>query len=343
MQSTPKLGGLRTGRRGGEPVTHFSAKTSVITGAGSGIGRELTRQLAASGCRLAICDLSRQGMEETLALCRMDGSDASLISLHVADVSEPDQVAEFETEVSKLFDHLNLLFNNAGIGGGASFVTTAREEWEKTFNVCWGGVYNVTRAFMPLLQAAPEARIINVASVNGLWAALLPGIPMSAYSAAKFAVRGFTESLILDLRLNAPHIKCSLVLPGYVGSDILANSDRILASVAGPADEASKKNARQRIVGFGGSDPAGVSDADLGRVIDAMARHFQDHALTSPSEAARTILEGVRQGQWRILVGPDARIIDAMVRAEAADIYEPAFIRRMAATIDATPTPGGSS
>src|SRR3546814_6338155 len=104
-------------------------------------------------------------------------------------------------------DHVNLVFNNAGIGGGGSFLTASREEWERTFGVRWGGVYNGSRAFLPLLVASDEGYLVNTSSVNGFWASLGPGVPHTAYSAAKFAVKGFTEALLEDLRLNAPHVK----------------------------------------------------------------------------------------------------------------------------------------
>jgi NAD(P)-dependent dehydrogenase (short-subunit alcohol dehydrogenase family) len=122
-------------------------------------------------------------------------------------------------------DHIDLLFNNAGIGTlGGSFVDGDRAEWDKTFDVCWYGVYYCTRAFLPLLRKADEGHIVNTSSVNGFWAS-----NNTAYSTAKFAVKGFTEALINDLSLNAPHIKCSVVMPGRIGTDIIANSWKVLA------------------------------------------------------------------------------------------------------------------
>ena len=121
-------------------------------------------------------------------------------------------------------DHVNLLFNNAGVGGGASFVLDDRDEWEKTFAVCWGGVYWGTRTFLPLLLASTEGHIVNTSSVNGFWASLGPGIAHTAYSAAKFAVKGFTEALVTDFRVNAPHLSASVVMPGHVGTSIVINS-----------------------------------------------------------------------------------------------------------------------
>jgi len=121
-------------------------------------------------------------------------------------------------------EHVNLLFNNAGIGGGGSFVTDDRSEWERTFGIDWGGVYYCTRAFLPMLLRADEGHVVNTSSLNGLWASIGPTIPHTAYSAAKFAIRGFTEALITDFRVNAPHLRGSVVMPGHIGTSIVINS-----------------------------------------------------------------------------------------------------------------------
>src|SRR5215467_9222376 len=196
-------------------MQNFAGKIAVITGGGSGMGRELARQLAGEGCNVAMCDVSAKSMAETLRLCGMDGfPQGTRITTHVADVSQEEQVERFKDEVAKKLetDKVHLLFNNAGIGGGGSLFTSSRAEWDRTFNICWSGVYFCTRAFLPLLVNASESRIINTSSVNGFWASLGPGVSHTAYSAAKFAVKGFTEALVNDLRLNAPHIKCSVVM-----------------------------------------------------------------------------------------------------------------------------------
>ena len=118
------------------------------------------------------------------------------------------------------------MFSNAGIGGGGSFVNDSREEWERTFAVDWWGVYYCARVFLPLLIASGDGVLVNTSSVNGLWASLGPGMPNTAYAAAKFAVRGFSEALIEDLRTNAPGVRVAVVMPGHVGTDIVANSLR---------------------------------------------------------------------------------------------------------------------
>src|SRR3954453_7377973 len=208
----------------------FAGKIAVITGGGTGMGRELARQLVAEGCNVAMCDVSAEAMAETKRLCQVEKLPQGLrITTHVADVSIEDQLLRFRDEIAEqqATDKIHLLFNNAGIGGGGSLFTSTREQWKRTFNICWGGVYLGVRTFMPMLLKADEGHIVNTSSVNGFWASVGPGASHTAYCSAKFAVKGFTEALMNDLRLNAPHIKCSVVMPGHIGTSIMSNSRRI--------------------------------------------------------------------------------------------------------------------
>ena len=306
----------------------FAGRIAVITGGGTGMGRELARQLAAEGCNLALCDVSAAAMDETRRLCTADGlRQGQRITTHVADVSDPVQVRAFRDAVAKDqdTDRIHLLFNNAGIGGGGSLVVNGQDEWERTFNVCWGGVYNGTRAFLPLLLKADAGHIINTSSVNGFWAAIAPHIPQTAYAAAKFAVKGFTEALITDLRLNAPHIKCSVVMPGHIGTSIVANSRKVQSG--NESDDMTPKEiaqARARIQSMG-RDATALSDDDVRKIVAERARRFLEEAPTTAAEAARIILDGVRNDRWRILVGRDAEQLDARVRANPERAYEPEF------------------
>src|SRR6266480_1227089 len=205
----------------------FAGKIAVITGGGTGMGRELARQLVAEGCNVAMCDVPADAMAETKRLCEVETLPQGLrITTHIADVSIEDQLLRFRDEINdqQATDKIHLLFNNAVIGGGGSLFTSTREQWEKTFNICWGGVYLGVRTFLPMLQKADEGHIVDTSSVNGFWATVGPGVSHTAYSAAKFAVKGFTEALINDLRLNAPHIKCSVVMPGHIGTPIVSTS-----------------------------------------------------------------------------------------------------------------------
>src|SRR5579863_9511106 len=208
-----RCGRLWRDRKREDGMKDFSGKIAVITGGGTGMGRELARQLVAEGCSVAMCDVSEANMGETARLCAQEAAQGAKVSTHLADVSIEDQMNRFQGEVARDqdTDKIHLLFNNAGVGGGGSMISTPRHEWDKTFAVCWGGVYYGVRAFLPMMLKASEGHIVNTSSVNGFWASLGPQVPHTAYSAAKFAVKGFTEALINDLKLNAPHIKCSVV------------------------------------------------------------------------------------------------------------------------------------
>jgi NAD(P)-dependent dehydrogenase (short-subunit alcohol dehydrogenase family) len=306
----------------------FAGKTAVITGGGTGMGRELVRQLVAEGCNVAMCDVSAEAMAETKRLCEAEKLPQGLrVTTHVADVSIEDQLRRFRDELSQqqATDRIHLLFNNAGIGGGGSLFTNTREQWERTFNICWGGVYLGVRTFMPMLLKADEGHIVNTSSVNGFWASVGMGVSHTAYSAAKFAVKGFTEALINDLRLNAPHIKCSVVMPGHIGTSIVFNSRKVQNGVE--TDQLSPNEltqARQRLKGLG-LDPAQLSDDAIQKIALDRARTFRDEAPTTAAAAAKIILDGVKEGRWRILVGDDAHRLDERVRESPEHAYDVEF------------------
>jgi hypothetical protein len=298
------------------------------------MGRELVRQLVAEACNVAMCDVSEAGMAETQRLCAAAGLPQGLrVTTHLADVSDAAQVERFRDEVAERHaaDRIHLLFNNAGIGGGNSMIASSREEWERTFNICWGGVYNCTRAFLPLLQAAEEGHMVNTSSMNGFWASVGPHVPHTAYSAAKFAVKGFTEALITDLRINAPHIKCSVVMPGHIGTSIPLNSRKLQSGNQADAMDATQlPQARARITAMG-RDAAALSDDDIKARVAERERRFREEAPTTAAEAATIILDGVKAERWRILVGGDAQKIDELVRADPEHAYETDFFEHFAA------------
>jgi NAD(P)-dependent dehydrogenase (short-subunit alcohol dehydrogenase family) len=268
-------------------------------------------------------------MDDTLAeTAEMCAAGAGQLLTHLADVSNEAQVLAFRDAVAEWRPHINLLFNNAGIGGGGSIVDDNRAEWDKTFSVCWNGVYYNTRAFMPLLLAASVGHVINTSSVNGFWASLGPNIPHTAYSSAKFAVKGFTEALITDFRMNAPHLRASVVMPGHIGTSIAINSRRLLGSDPKEMTEEQISQVRERLT-RAGLDVSGASDEDLRVGIQAQGESFRDNAPMTAAEAAAVILAGVRNDTWRILVGSDAVILDEMVRAHPEDAYRPDFMDRV--------------
>ena len=307
----------------------FGGLVAVVTGGGTGMGRELVRQLTAQGCDVATCDVISQNLTETIAICTADGNSGKILS-HIADVSDETQVLGFRDAVAAWRPHVNALFNNAGIGGGGSIVENTRDQWDKTFGVCWFGVYYNTRAFMDLLLAAPFGHIVNTSSVNGFWASLGPNTPHSAYSAAKFAVKGFTEALITDFRMNAPTLRASVVMPGHIGTDIAINSSKLLGNDPATMTADQLKAARGRMA-RAGIDTATVSDDDLRAFMAAGAQAFRDNAPMSAAEASAFILASVQRGDWRILVGDDAVILDEMVRENPTDAYLPDFHQKIQA------------
>src|ERR1700710_204140 len=244
----------------------FAGRIAVITGGGTGMGRELARQLVAEGCNVAMCDVSAEAMAETKRLCEVEKRPQGLrVTTHVADVSIEDQLTRFRDEVAEqqATDRIHLLFNNAGIGGGGSLFTNTREQWERTFNICWGGVYLGVRTFLPMLLKADEGHIVNISSVNGFWASVGMTQSHTSYSAAKFAVKGFTEALINDLRLNAPHIKCSVVMPGHIGTSIISNSRKIQSGTDSIRLSDSEVALLRSRLGMAGIDAANMSDEDI--------------------------------------------------------------------------------
>jgi NAD(P)-dependent dehydrogenase (short-subunit alcohol dehydrogenase family) len=314
----------------------LAGRIAVITGGGSGMGRELVRQLVAEGCNVAMCDVSARNMAETKRLCEQERLPQGLrITTCVADVSDETQVLRFRDSVAQQqeTDKIHLLFNNAGIGGGGSMIANDRSEWERTFNICWGGVYFNTRAFLPMLLKADLGHIVNTSSVNGFWASVGPRMPHTAYSAAKFAVKGFSEALIADLRVNAPHIKVSVVMPGHIGTGIAANSRKIQAG--NDSDEISATEiaqARARVASTG-KDASALSDDELREMMEERARRFLEEAPTTAAQAATIILDGVKADKWRILVGADADIIDKHVRQSPERAYDVDFFEGFAAEV----------
>jgi len=308
----------------------FAGKIAVVTGGGTGMGRELARALVQAGCSVAMCDVAEDTMAETRSLCEAAATAGARVTTHLADVSDEAAVLRFRDAVAAAHGkELHLLFNNAGIGGGSSFVKGPRDEWEKTFGVCFYGVYYCTRAFLPLLMAAKEAHIINTSSVNGFWASLGPSRPHVAYSTAKFAVKGFTEALITDLRMNAPHVKCSLVMPGHVGTAIVRNSRLVLTGKAMDDLTAEEIAESRKAIAAAGFDASSMSDEQVRKVQTQMARNFEENAPTSAAQAAQIILDGVRREKWRILVGKDAEALDRAVREAPEDAYGPGLGARM--------------
>jgi NAD(P)-dependent dehydrogenase (short-subunit alcohol dehydrogenase family) len=289
-------------------MQNFQGKLAVITGAGDGMGRALAEQLTAAGCHVALCDISEESLAESRARCLAGAPNGVVVTTHLCDVGVEEQIVRFRDEVlaDHMTDHVNLLFNNAGVGGGASMITSPRETWDRTFDICWGGVYWGVRAFMDALVASDEAVIVNTSSVNGFWASLGPGLAHTSYSAAKFAVKGFTEALITDLRLHAPHVRAAVVMPGHIGTGIAGNT----------------------VFAHGGEQSTAAAER---------AARFRNTAPMTAAEAATVILDGVRAERWRILIGDDAHVLDLAVRQAPEEAYDVDFPDRLGEHLQGLP------
>ena len=311
-------------------VDSFTGKLAVVTGGGSGIGRELVRQLAAQGCSVAACDLNPDSVAVTAATAWAAAPPGVRVTSHACDVSDEAQVQRFRDELlaEHASDHVDLVFANAGVFGGASFVKDSRQEWERTFAINWQAVYFCARTFLPLLIASGDGVLVNIGSVAGFWATAGAGLPITAYSTSEFAIRGFSEALVEDLRSNAPQVRVVLAMPGVVNTDIAENSRRALGLPAW--DELSDaellellpESTRATLIEMGLLAEDFSAD-DLRQVIRRMKPGLQDKGFTA-AQAATIILDGVRSGAWRILVGEEAKMLDEQVRAnpEAPFNYE---------------------
>lgn len=309
------------------PIADFAGLIAVVTGGASGMGRELTVQLAAAGADVAICDLDPDAMDATLELAAATAAPGVRLTAAVANVAERAELDAFAAHVATEFETgvIHLLFNNAGISGGQSLVRDDEAGWDRTFAVTWGGVLNGTRAFLPMLLSAPRSQVVNTSSINGMWACLGPFGAHTCYSAAKHAVKGFTESLIVDFRVNAPHVTAAVVMPGHIGTAIMSNS--MLAAGIDPKHVSDEFIAQTRdAFALRGIDLAGASDEDIRNVVALQVDAFEHAAPTSAAEAATIILDGVKAGEWRILVGADAHALDQALRADPTEVYTQAFV-----------------
>jgi NAD(P)-dependent dehydrogenase (short-subunit alcohol dehydrogenase family) len=308
----------------------FTGKLAVVTGGGSGIGRELVRQLAEQGCSVATCDLNSDSLAVTVAMARTTARPGATVTGHVCDVSDEEQVQRLRDELLEQHagDHVDLVVSNAGVAGGGSFVKDSRQEWERTFNINWWGVYFCARTFLPLLIASGDGVLVNMSSVAGFWATAGSGVPLTAYCTSEFAIKGFSEALIPDLAANAPQVRVALVMPGLVNTEMALNSRRALGlpdvETLGDADlmEMIPDEVREVLVAMG-LLAKGFSADDVRRAIPRLKDFVRDKGFTA-RQAATIILEGVRSGAWRILVGDEAKMLDEQVRAnpEAPFDYE---------------------
>jgi butyryl-CoA dehydrogenase len=269
-------------------VRELSGRVAAITGAGSGIGRALAVQLAEAGSHLALSDVDEAGLAETVALCESAMGPSAGVKVTSARVDVADRAAVHAWADAVVAEHgsVNLIVNNAGVGLAATIGDGSYDDFDWLMGINFWGVVHGTKAFLPHLKASGEGHVVNVSSVFGLIS-----IPtQAAYNAAKFAVRGFTDALRMELEIEGAPVSATTVHPGGIKTSIAKNArvDPALAALAG-------------------TDAAGAPAADPGGEFDRIAR-------TTPESAARQIIAAVRADKRRVLVGADARAIDLVSR-----------------------------
>lgn len=265
----------------------LKGRTAVVTGAANGIGRAIAVSLARRGCHLALADIDEAGLNGTAELVQQDGVR---VSRHRLDVADRVAVAQFPDIVAAEHDGVDLLVNNAGVAVGGTFDQVSDEDFEWLFEINFWGVVRMTRAFLPLLRASDDARVVNISSIYGIVAPP----EQTSYSASKFAVRGFSEALRHEL--EGTGIGVSVVHPGGVATSI-AEKARV---------------------------PAGVSEEEIAR------RHARYRKLLRmpPAVAGETIVRGIERRQSRILVGSDAKVISLIARLWPVSYWK-VLVRKM--------------
>jgi short-subunit dehydrogenase len=265
-------------------MTAIPGSAAAVTGAASGIGRALALELAARGCDLALADRNEAGLQSVAAEIGRDGKRK--VSVHRLDVGEPGQIQDFAQAATAAHPALNIVINNAGVALLGQFNEIDQTQMDWLFNINFWGTVHATRAFLPHLAAQPAAHIVNLSSIFGIIAP--PG--QTAYCAAKFAVRGFSESLRHELAMASSPVRLSVVHPGGVATNIARNS----RTGTGVTDNARRAQSIDRF--------------------DAVAK-------TTPAAAARRIIEGIEKNRPRILIGNDARFMDLLQRFRPATYW----------------------
>ena len=257
----------------------LEGRTAVVTGAAGGIGRAIAVSLARRGCHLALVDLDEAGMAETAELTR-----GVRMSRHRVDVADRIAVAEFPSIVAAEHGGVDVLVNNAGVAVGGTFEQVSDEDFEWLFEINFWGVVRMTRAFLPLLRASGDARVVNISSVYGL----IAPPEQVAYASSKFAVRGFSEALRHELEGSG--IGVTVVHPGGVNTSI-AEKARV---------------------------PAGVTEEEVARRL----AKYRKLLRLPPEIAGETIVRGIEQRQPRVLIGSDAKMISLVARLLPASYWK---------------------
>jgi len=278
-------------------MTAINGSAAAVTGVASGIGRALALVLAERGCDLALADRDEAGLQSVAA--EIAKTTQRKVSTHRVDVGEPGQIQEFAAAASVAHPGLNILINNAGVALLGNFHEVDQAQMDWLFDINFWGVVHGTRAFLPILAKQREAHIVNLSSIFGIIAP--PG--QTAYCAAKFAVRGFSESLRHELAMANSPVRLSVVHPGGIATNIVRNSR------------------------------SGTGITDNARRAESIDR-FEAMATKSPAAAAHRIITGIEKNQPRILIGSDARFMDLLQRFRPAT-YWAVLARRLQKMVNA--------
>ena len=265
-------------------MTEIRGAAAAVTGAASGIGRALAIELAARGCDLALADRDEGGLRSVAA--EIAQANSQKVSVHRVDVSQASEIADFARAAIAAHPALNIVVNNAGVALLGQFHEIDQAQMDWLFNINFWGVVHATRAFLPHLAAQREAHIVNLSSIYGIVAP--PG--QTAYSSAKFAVRGFSESLRHELQAAGSPVRLSVVHPGGVSTNIVRN----MRMGSGITDN----ERRAQVIEF-----------------------FDRFARTTPKDAALRIIKGIGRNEPRILIGSDARFMDLLQRFRPATYW----------------------
>ncbi len=267
----------------------FKDKVAVVTGAGSGMGRYLSVLLAKDGADVVACDVNQETLNETVEMLRKYNVS---VSSHVLDVADKEAIEALPQKVIDQHGKVDLVFNNAGVSTGKHFKDMEEENWDWVMDINLHGVINSTRAFIPHMIDRPEAAIVNTSSIFGMVA--VPG--QTVYHATKFAVRGFTESLALEMAQTNENLQIHCVHPGHVGTNIVANSRM---------DEEDLQTDEE-----GGSS---IFTRERPTTVEEMADSFREGGM-HPSKAAQIILKGVKKNKRRIFIGLDSKLLELSQR-----------------------------
>ena len=267
----------------------FKDKVAVVTGAGSGMGRYLSVLLAKDGADVVACDVNQETLNETVEMLRKFNVS---VSSHVLDVADKEAIEALPQKVIDQHGKVDLVFNNAGVSTGKHFKDMEEENWDWVMDINLHGVINSTRAFIPHMIDRPEAAIINTSSIFGMVA--VPG--QTVYHATKFAVRGFTESLALEMAQTNENLQIHCVHPGHVGTNIVANSRM---------DEEDLQTDEE----IGSS----IFTRNQPTTLEEMADSFREGGM-HPSKAAQIILKGVKKNKRRIFIGLDSKLLELSQR-----------------------------